>query len=71
MTEELTFLMTLLQESSSSPTLIASTLFGLMRGARFSLEDIKAVTVFLKSHVDVDERVNSSAFGDFSRKLLE
>ena len=42
-------------EGNLSPTLIASTIFGVMRTAGYSLGDIEATACYVKSHVGIDK----------------
>jgi len=53
---DLVFLNALLLDTASSPEIVASTLFGVMREAGFSLQKIKSTANFLASHVDIDQK---------------
>ena len=59
--EEWSFLQSAL-ESNATPTLVASTLFGIMRQAGYSLAEIRSMAGYIQEHTRIDKAVNSNDF---------
>ena len=58
--EEWSFLQSAL-EGNSTPTVVASTLFGLMRQAGYSLAEIRTMAIYIQEHTTIDKVVASDA----------
>jgi len=46
-------------EGNSTPTLVASTLFGVMRQAGYSVAEIRTIGFYMQGHTGIDKAVNA------------
>jgi hypothetical protein len=68
--QEWSFLQSAL-EGNSSPALVASTLFGVMRQAGYSLAEIRSMAGYLQEHTRIDKALTSDENGAIRNGLTQ